>query len=501
MHRPLILLLFIGLSCTAPQTSPPPPNVLFIAIDDLRPELGAYGNTVIQTPHLDRLAEEGATFMRAYVQQAVCNPSRASLMTGLRPDALKVWDLQTDFRETVPDVVTLPQHFMAHGYHTAAIGKIYHNTLPDSASWSENKLHIDGYPFDPDAVYRDSAQVAYQETRKQKIITDGDSVRYIDQLGQWYLKAGSTEAPDLPDNAYFDGAQTDVAVEKLAELKQRNQPFFFAVGYYRPHLPFNAPKKYWDLYDPAEIPTAANPDVPDNVPVMAMNNMRELRGYTDFNGVPHPIDGGVSEEDARRLKHGYYASVSYIDAQVGRLLEALDELGLAESTIVVVWGDHGWKLGEHNSWGKMTNFEIDAHAPWMMRVPGQQGGVQVQGLVEFIDLYPTLSELAGLPIPDHVQGQSAVPLLEAPNAPGKPAVFTQFLREGIWIAPDGIEYMGYSTRTDQYRYTRWVNWEAKAQVAEELYDHNADPGETVNLAPNPEYSALLDSLRTLAIGN
>jgi iduronate 2-sulfatase len=497
----VLILALAGLQgCRDSEPPPvsPRPNVLFIAVDDLRPELGAYGNPDIHTPHIDRLAAEGTTFLRAYVQQAVCNPSRASVMTGLRPDSLRVWDLQTDFRHTVPDVVTLPQHFMRNGYHAAAIGKIYHNVIPDSLSWSEPKLHIDGYPFDPDAVYRHPESVAIQEARKAEILEDGQQARYIDQYDEWYLKAASTEAVAGGDSLYYDGAQTDAAIQKLGELSQGDRPFFFAIGYYRPHLPFNAPQAYWDLYDPGAIPLAANPSVPENGPPMAINNMRELRGYSDFRDVPHPFDGGVSEDDARRLKHGYYASVSYVDAQVGRLLDTLEELGISDNTIVVLWGDHGWKLGEHRSWAKMTNYEIDTRAPLIVRAPDDRGrGARIDALVEFVDIYPTLSELAGLTAPDHLQGASLVPLMEDPTLAGKSAVFSQFLREGIWLAPDAIEYMGYAVRTDRYRYVTWVNWETGGVAARELYDHEVDPAETVNVVGRPEYAEALAELEEI----
>jgi len=491
----------LGSACEGSRTAESArPNVLFIAIDDLRPELGAYGNPDIRTPNMDRLAEAGVIFLQAHVQQAVCNPSRASVMTGLRPDSLRVWDLQTDFRQTVQDAVTLPQHFMRNGYHAVAVGKIYHNVIQDSLSWSEPKLHIDGYPFDPDAVYRHPDNIAVQEARKTEIIQAGDESRYIDQYGEWYLKAASTEAVTGGDDLYYDGAQTEVAIEKLGQLAVRGQPFFFAIGYYRPHLPFNAPQKYWDLYDPGAIPLADHPMVPQDGPPMAINNMRELRGYSDFVGVPHPFDGAVSEEDARRLKHGYYAAVSYVDAQVGRLLDALEEFGLSDNTIVVLWGDHGWKLGEHRSWAKMTNYEIDTHAPLILRAPGGRGrGARVEGLVEFVDIYPTLSELAGLPVPGHLQGVSLAPLMEDPVRPWKSAVFSQFLREGIWIAPDGIEYMGYSVRTDRYRYVTWMNLETGDFTARELYDHQADPGENVNLAGRVEYAETLAGLEKVRL--
>jgi choline-sulfatase len=474
------------------------PNVLFIAVDDLRPELGAYGDTAIRTPNIDRLAESGATFLQAYVQQAVCNPSRASLMTGLRPDSLRVWDLQTHFRATVPDVVTLPQHFARQGYYAVAIGKIYHNVLPDSLSWSEPKMHVDGYPFDPDAVYRSDENVAIQEARKARILEEGRQDRFIDRYGQWYLKAGATESVDGPDDMYYDGAQTDAALAKLVELRDRRQPFFFAVGYYRPHLPFNAPEKYWDLYDADRIPPAVDPRLPSDAPIMALNNMRELRGYSDFRDVPHPFDGSVAPADARRLKHGYYASVSYVDAQVGRLLDALDSLGLADNTIVVLWGDHGWKLGEHNSWAKMTNYEVDTRAPLLIRAPGRiRPGLRIDRMVEFVDIYPTLCELAGVPVPDGLQGLSAAPLLDDPSRSWKSAVFSQFLREGIWVAPDGVEYMGYAVRTERYRYVVWTNRETGKIVASELYDHRTDTAEDVNLADRPESAGLLEELEAI----
>jgi arylsulfatase A-like enzyme len=418
-------------------------------------------------------------------------------MTGLRPDTLRVWDLYTDFRKTTPDAVTIPQHFMRHGYFATAIGKIYHNNIPDPPSWSEEKLHIDGYPFDPDAVYLNDENLAWLENRKAELIAAGTHQQRIDRYGKWYLKATATEAADCPDNAYYDGAQTDVAIEKLAELKKRGQPFFFGVGYYRPHLPFNAPKKYWDLYDRSKIPLAKNPSLPRGAPLMAVNTMRELiSSYYEFHDAPRPDQGSLTEDQARLLKHGYYASVSYVDAQIGRLLDELQRLGLWENTIVVLWGDHGWKLGEHNSWCKMTNFEIDARAPLIMRMPGAcENGKACDRLVEFVDVYPSLCEAAGLPIPDDLEGLSFVPLLENRNLPWKSAAFTQFLRADKWVAPDGIAYTGRSIRTDRYRYVRWFNQQTGHSVAEELYDHQADPLETVNVAADPEMQSVVEKLR------
>ncbi|MCI0595148.1 MAG: sulfatase, partial [candidate division Zixibacteria bacterium] len=407
---------------------------------------------------------------------------------------IKVWDLQTDFRANAPGTVTLAQYFKQNGYHAVGIGKIFHNTIPDSLSWSE-ELHIKGYPFDPDAVYRAPENVAYLEERKRQIINEGKQDRYIDQLGEWYLKAVATEIVDAPDNVYYDGAQTDMAIEKLPELKERQQPFFLAVGYYRPHLPFNAPKKYWDMYNRAEIPLPENPAPPQNSPLMAINTLRELRGYSDFKETPHPKDGQLKEAQTRRLRHGYFASVSYVDAQVGRLLEALERLGLRENTIIVLWGDHGWKLGELGSWCKMTNYEIDTRAPLIISAPGvSSNGQKINRLVEFVDIYPTLCELAGLEIPQRLEGISAVPLLENPHRPWKKAVFSQFLREGIWKAPDGREYMGYAIRTERYRYVEWLDWENKTYIARELYDHETDPQESNNVAELPENAEIVQQL-------
>jgi len=471
------------------------PNILFIAVDDLRPELGCYGNSTIISPNIDRLARSGVVFNNAYCQSAVCNPSRASLMTGLRPDSIKVWDLKTDMRTVAPDVVTLPQYLMTQGYFTTDIGKIFHNVFPDSLSWSEPEMHLKGYPFDADAVYFSDENLALIEKRKQQIIANGNEKKFIDRLGEWYIKAKITENADVPDNAYYDGAQTDYAVKKLKELKKSKKPFFFAVGYYRPHLPFNAPKKYWDMYDRAKIPMAENPYLPENMPSMAIINNQEVRGYVDCRNLPTALNGAFSEDTARLLKHGYYASVTYMDAQVGRLLDALEKEGLSKNTIVVLWGDHGWKLGEHRSWAKMTNFEIDTRAPLIISAPGMKtNGKKTSKLVEFVDIFPSICELAGVPVPAGLAGKSAVPLLENPDLDWKPAAYSQYLREGGWRGPDGITYMGYTVRTEQFRYVEWYNWDTHELAAKELYDHRTEDGENKNIAGDPEYAVIIADL-------
>ncbi len=422
----LAVVAALLLSCTARQEAPSRPNILFIPVDDLRPDLGCYGDTVVVSPNIDKLAEDGVVFNRTYCQQAVCNPSRVSLLTGLRPDTLRVSDLRTQFRHTLPDAVTLPQYFKQNGYYVWGIGKIFHNIFPDTVSWTE-KPHVDGFPFDPDAVYLTEENLQKVEAKKQAYIEKG--IYRIDQLGHWYIKTVVTEVADVDDDAYFDGAQTTAALKKMEALAGQDQPFFMAVGYYRPHLPFNAPKKYWDLYEREKMPLAGNQFLPENSLPYAMNRGRELRGYEDFRDLPYPEEGSLEKERQQLLKHGYYASVSYIDAQIGRLVEGLKKLGLYDNTLIVIWGDHGWKLGEHNAWCKQTNYEIDTRVP--MIFAGAKVGAKGQisnALTEFVDIFPTLCELAGLPVPGHLQGLSAAPLLDDPGKTWKTAAFSQFLQ-------------------------------------------------------------------------
>jgi len=455
------------------------PNVLFIAVDDLRPELGCYGVNEIKTPNIDGLAAEGVTFMRAYCQQAVCNPSRASLMTGLRPDSVKVWDLRVHFRDTVPDVVTLPQHFRRHGYYAVAYGKIYHNPLPDRRSWDEPNH----WPKRA-RVYSAASLKRLTEFRK-KMRADGKSEAAIRRM-----RGPATEDEDVPDSRRPDGEIADQAIEALARLAKREKPFFLAVGFIRPHLPFTAPKKYWDLYRRDEIPLAENAFLPKGAPPPAMNTMYELRDYMDFADSPPPHKAPLTDQQQRRLKHGYYASVSFVDALIGRLLAKLDELKLRDDTIIVLWGDHGWKLGEHRSWCKQTNYEIDTRVPLIVRSPRMKaGGRKCPALVEFVDLYPTLCELASLPLPERLEGKSLAPLLDDPDRPFKSAAFSQFRR-----VHDGIEYMGHAVRTDKHRFVEWRKWRNGEVLARELYDHQNDPMENANVAKEPENRQLVEQL-------
>jgi arylsulfatase A-like enzyme len=474
------------------------PNILFIPVDDLRPELGCYGNRIIQTPNMDRLARNGLVFTRAYCQQAVCNPSRASLLTGLRPDTLQVWDLQTPFRGNLPDAVTLPQYFKANGYQTIGIGKAFHNIFPDSLSWSE-ALHVNGFPFDPDAVYTDEPNISLIAEKKKKFIEKKDTTR-IDQYGQWYIKANAMEKADVPDDAYYDGAQTTLVIQKLHQLKENKQPFFLSIGFYKPHLPFNAPIKYWNLYSEKDLPIATNPYIPDLAPEFAISGGdAELRSYDDQHDLPTPMQTPLSKERQKQLVHGYYASISYIDAQIGRLLDELDKLDLTQNTLIVLWGDHGWKLGEHNGWCKQTNYEIDTRGPLIVSGFGVKAKNQHSAaLVELVDIYPSLCVMAGLRTPGYLQGKSFVSLTDNPVQPWKKAAFSQFLMGHFPKKESGKnDRMGYTIRTDGYRYVEWYTWKdnKKGQlIAKELYDEKKDPQENRNVVNEPNYQKLAPTL-------
>lgn len=437
------------------------PNVLFLAIDDLRPALGCYGDETAVTPNIDKLAARGMVFLRAYCQEAVCSPSRLSLLTGRRPDTIRVWDLKTHFRETLPDVVTLPQHFKQHGYHTQSIGKIYHgNGKPskDPPSWSVEPKY--------DKVRDPVLRYALPKNRQGK-----------------GLKRAASEAAEVPDSTYTDGVVCEEALRVLPKLKAKSQPFFLAVGFRKPHLPFCAPKKYWERYDRSEIPRPATTEHPKGAPELAVRSWRELEGYTDI-----PQNGELSQEKVQELRHGYYACISYVDALVGRLLDEIERLGLKENTVVVLWGDHGYHLGEQGLWTKANNYELSTRVPLILSVPeAKHPGAKTEALVEFVDLYPTLADVCGLAAPEGVEGISLKPLLRNPNRSWKRAVFSQYPRPRQGHRHKGHgDIMGYAVRTKRYRYVEWREWDSKMIVARELYDHETDPHEMQNLADHPE---------------
>lgn len=494
-----VLLLFS--SCYEKVEIPQKPNVLFISIDDLRPALGVYGDSIAYTPNIDQFASEGTTFMQAFCQSAVCAPSRASLMTGLRPDSTRVWHLGDQFRQINPNTVTMPQYFSKFGYHTVNIGKIFHNYMPDSVSWDEPDLRPERYKQE-DWLGRDGETFYISERINASQVIKRDSllklqpVRYADG----WNTGPAWEAADVHDTMYYDGAQNELAKKTLTRLASSDQPFYFGLGYFRPHLPFAVPKKYWDLYDKNEMPLAENPEIPEGAPIFTMNSMYELRHYDGFQHIGHPTSKFRMDEDTvRTLRQGYYASVSYIDALLGDLFSHMKKLGIYDNTIIVIWGDHGWKLGDHNSWGKMTNYNIDLRVPIVIRAPKQQErGVKVNGMVELVDLFPSLCDLAGIEKADYFQGDSFVPLMEDANRKWKEAVFSQFHRRPR-VSADGKRYMGYSMNTADYHFIEWYAWDhltgtRGAFKTSELYDRKNDPYERINIANNENMKEIISSL-------
>ena len=461
-------------------------NVLFIAVDDLRPEFGAYGSKIVKSPNLDALAARGMVFNRAYCQQAVCSPSRSSLLTGTRPDTTKVYDLVTHFRKAIPDVVTLPQHFKNNGYFVQGMGKLYHVGYDDPQSWSvpwqNPKSPTYGIKENNEIGQRNAAvdeDDAKKEGKKEKAKGKAKGATPPNSRGPAY------ESSDVTDNTFHDGALADMAIKTLRDLKDKKQPFWLGVGFIRPHLPFVSPKKYWDMYDPKEIELAPNPFRPKGSPDYAVQAGGEMRAY---KGIPQ---GHIPDDLARNLKHGYYAAISYMDAQVGRVVAELEKLGLRDDTIIILWGDHGWKLGEHDAWCKHTNVELDTHAPLIISVPGMKhAGKKTDALVEFVDIYPSLAELCGLSLPKHLEGVSFAPVLQDPNRAWKTAAFSQYPRGN-----QGKQLMGYTMRTDRYRLTRWVGRNDHSEVdAVELFDEKLDPMENTNIANDPKNAKLLSEL-------
>ena len=488
----LIRLLFLTATSLALGAAERP-NILFVAVDDLRPEFGAYGASYVHSPNLDRIARAGITFNRSYCQQAVCSPTRSSLMTGTRPDTTKVWDLVTHFRDALPNVVTLGQHFKNNGYFVQGMGKIYHGGFDDAPTWSVpwQRPNAPGYALKENLVGEtpalnaepDAAPAAKKRGKKQ---ADGKTKAPTPRNS----RGPAFEGSDVPDDTFVDGKVATLAVATLRDLSTKREPFFLAVGFARPHLPFVAPKKYWDLYDPAKITLAPNSFRPKDAPDYAIVPGGELRAY---RGIP---EDHVPDDLARQLKHGYYAAISYMDAQLGRVLDELDRLDLRKNTIVILWGDHGWKLGEHDAWCKHTNCENDTNTALLLSVPGMKNaGAKTNGLVEFVDIYPTLADLAGLPLPAHLEGLSFKPLLENPTRAWKQAAFSQYPRPA---GKSGAgQLMGYAMRTERYRFVVWVGRNDHSKIdATELYDHATDPQENQNIAQRPENAALVEKLMT-----
>lgn len=495
------------------------PNILFIAIDDLKPELGCYGNKLIKTPNIDRLAKMGTVFNANYCQQAVCGPTRASLMTGRRPDVTKIWDLRTQMREMNPDILTIPQYLISQGYTTSGIGKIYHpgciDKKQDEPSWSIPylKATVNDYPpalGEPASKhYQLAATKEYFKKLKPagpKPALDEDAeTSTIMGAADISTKGPAVENIDVPDNAYEDGANTLLAKKQLIALIKAGKPYFMAVGLHKPHLPFVAPKKYWDMYNRKDMPIAEFQEQAKNSPVIAYHNSSELRNYSDipaFATIPSSAANriGLKEEKQRELIHGYYAAVSYIDAQVGILLNTLESLGELENTIIILWGDHGWHLGDHDLWTKHTNYEQAARAPLIIASPGLKPG-KSNSMTEHLDIFPTICDLAKLPIPTQLEGKSLQPVMRDKKVSVKEYSVSQYPRklkkeEFTTLGYPNNKLMGYSMRTERYRYTIWMSdftskdpFSAKKIYATEMYDYQKDPLEKVNVVKDPGYTA------------
>lgn len=453
LGRALLTLLLITTSALAAEKA----NVLFIAVDDLAGTLGCYGNVIAKTPHIDRLAATGVRFDRAYNQLPLCNPTRASIMTGLRPDQIQVYDLDRHFRDEVPNVVTLPQAFQRANYFAARVGKIYHYNVPAS-------IGTDG--FDDPPSWNRTVNPKGRDKAEENKIFNAEPHRKISAALSWLAADGD------------DGEQTDgmIASEAIAMMKEfKSRPFFLGVGFFRPHTPYVAPKKYFQMYPLGQLRLPwAPPDDRDDIPIAAFAHNCPLPHYN----LPQPI--------LLQATQAYYACVSFVDAQVGRLLDALDELDLADKTIVVFWSDHGYHLGEHNGvWQKRTLFEQCARTPLIIRAPRQRGNGQAcRRIVEFVDVYPTLATLAGIEPPNNLSGRDLSPLLANPDASWNGIAVTQVLRPADNRLDSQV--MGCSIRTNRWRYTEWNGGAAGT----ELYDHHSDPMEFHNLAIEPDDQAI-----------
>ena len=436
----------LSLALLSPETyGAKSPNVLMIIVDDLRPQLGCYGHNETRSPRIDQLAADGTLFETAYVQVPVCGASRASMMTGLYPTPERFVTYHSSVDEDAPGIVDIPGHLKSHGYSTVSNGKIYHQKNDCLASWDE--------------ISRPPDLRVYLNPENKKV------------QGK---KQPAYEIADVDDDAYPSGKMANKIKDDLKAAKKSGKPFFITAGFTKPHLPFNAPKKYWDIYNRDSIALADNPFAPKGAPRQAMHEWNELRN--GYGGIPQ--DGPVSDELAKTLIHGYYACVSYTDKLIGDILDELERLQLDKNTVVIMIGDHGWQLGEHTLWCKHALFETSLHTPMIIRAPGFKRGQRTKALVEFVDLYPTICELAGLQAPDHLQGKSLVPLMKNPSAKHKPAIFARY-------------HGGETVRTARFQYSEWNGKNAM------FYDHKVDPDENINQIENPNYAKAVQRLKGL----
>ena len=419
------------------------PNILMIIVDDLRPQLGCYGYPETISPNIDRIADEGTLFETAYVQVPVCGASRASMMTGLYPTSKRFVTYYSSADKDAPNVPDIPSHLLSKGYTTISNGKIYHNVNDSTNSWSE--LHRS-----PDfRIYLDEAT--------KQMYPDKDA---------------AYEAADVEDDAYPSGKMAIKIINDLRKAKKAGTPFFITAGFTKPHLPFNAPKKYWDLYDQEALELAENPFAPKGAPKQSLHEWNELR--SGYGGMPK--EGPVSDELAKILIHGYYACVSYTDKLIGDLLDELEQLEMDEDTIVILIGDHGWQLGEHALWCKHSLYETSLHTPMIIKAPNYKSGQRTDALVEFVDIYPTICDLVGVNKPSHLQGRSLVKLMSDPDASIKDAIFARY-------------HGGETIRTEQYQYSEWNSGAAM------FYDHSIDPDENVNRVNDPKYKSVIKEMK------
>jgi arylsulfatase A-like enzyme len=494
------------------------PNILFIAVDDLKPVLGAYGNKLIKTPNIDRLAKMSTVFLSNYCQQAVCGPTRASLMTGMRPDYTKIWDLKTQMRDMNPNILTLPQYLITQGYNTVGTGKIYHPSSAidkiDPVSW--NQPYLEPKESDYANHLGKPANSQYQKAENKALFVNKKerAKRDNDDEEPTTIKGPSTECIDVPDNAYDDGVIALLAKQKLIDFSKSKQPYFMAVGFHKPHLPFVAPKKYWDLYNRADMPLAEFTEHSKDAPEIAYHKSGELRNYLDIPAYATYNQPGnhvyLKVEKQKELIQGYFAAVSYMDAQVGLLLNTLDSLGTLNNTIIVLWGDHGWHLGDHDLWEKHTNLEQATRSPLIIAAPGFKPG-STQAMTEHLDIFPTICDLAGVGVPGHLQGKSLKPIMQNNTSAVKEFSVSQYPRklskeESTKAGYDSNKMMGYSLRTNKYRFTIWMNnfttsqpFDAKKVFATELYDYTIDPLEKVNVYKSEKYKSIATQMKAKMI--
>ncbi|TKG97459.1 iduronate sulfatase [Puteibacter caeruleilacunae] len=459
-------MLQVGTSCAAPNTTKKSEkkNILLIMVDDLRPQLGCYGQSQIKSPNIDKLASEGTLFSRAYCNYPVCGPSRASLLSGMRPNATRYINNQCSVEKDEPTIVPIQKAFKDDGYYTVSLGKVYHHRFDRADGWSERPWHAtdDEKKKDHPDGWRD-----YQNEENLALCLKNKG------------KANAVEIGRVGDEDYFDGKIANRAIKKLKQFKESDQPFFMTVGFIKPHLPFNAPKKYFDMYDEAEIKIPDNYFAPKNAPDAALHNWWELRAYLD---IPSK-EGNVSDEKAKALIHGYYACVSYVDAMVGRVLKTLEELDLDENTVVCLIGDHGWQLGEHALWCKHSNFNKALNTTLIVRSPGMPAGQRSSSLVELIDLYPSFCELAGIDAPNHLEGMSFSPILKNSQEEVKKVVYSKMGD-------------GWSAITKNYIYTEWLDKNGNV-TNRMLFDHQDDPDENVNVAESPAKKKVVEEMTML----